>query len=207
MDISAQKYKIWVNTTWVVFLSQNEFKIDDISFPIYLLIKDPTIGKVIDSIKKVQYGEIKFPVIIVSKNNIKTWKSVLNSMKMVYAAGGLIQNMEGKYLFFFRRGSWDLPKGKLDTGENNKQAAIREVKEEVGLECKIISPLPHTYHTYIDKGRLVLKETAWYKMKSESKKVSLQYEEDIVKFKWVKKEQLKEMRKKIYPNILAMLTN
>ena len=104
-------------------------------------------------------------------------------MKIVYAAGGLVQNQNGKYLFFYRRGSWDLPKGKLDKGEISKKAAIREVKEEVGLHCKITSILPTTYHTYFDKGKLVLKETSWYKMKSANADVKLQYEEDIEKYK------------------------
>jgi hypothetical protein len=79
------------------------------------------------------------------------------------------------------------------------------VKEEVGLDCKIISGLPTTYHTYLDKGKLVLKETAWYKMQSENSKVTLQYEEDIEKYKWVSNGQFAALKKNIYPNLLAML--
>jgi len=50
----------------------------------------------------------------------------------------------------FRRGKWDLPKGKLDKGETLEQCAVREVREETGLKkIKLQSPLMTTYHTYM----------------------------------------------------------
>jgi 8-oxo-dGTP pyrophosphatase MutT (NUDIX family) len=205
MDISAQKYKIWVNSSWLVFLSNKEYKLEQIDLPVHLLVRAPAPAKIIEIIKKLQSGIVDFPILVISVSKVKAWKSLLKSMKIVYAAGGLIQNPNGKFLFFYRRGSWDLPKGKLDEGEKNKQAAKREVKEEVGLDCKIIASLPTTYHTYFDNGKLVLKETAWFKMKSSSSNVVLQYEEDIEKYRWIEKSQFRLIRKKIYPNLLAML--
>jgi len=47
--------------------------------------------------------------------------------KTVPAGGGLVLNDKEQILFIFRRGSWDLPKGKIDSGETKKEAAIREV--------------------------------------------------------------------------------
>ena len=35
---------------------------------------------------------------------------------------------------------WSFPKGKLDPGEKFKQAALREVLEETGFECKAHKP-------------------------------------------------------------------
>lgn len=205
MNLSTQKYKIWVNTSWLVFLSAREFKADRITAPVYVLIHYPPVAKIVQLIHKLQSGMIDFPVIVVCKNKAQAWTSLLRAMKIVFAAGGLVQNSTGKYLFFYRRGAWDLPKGKLDKGEKNKPAALREVREEVGLDCKIISLLPTTYHTYFDKGKLVLKETAWYKMKAVNDKVRLQYEEDIEKYRWILKSDFGRIRKKIYPNLLAML--
>ena len=52
------------------------------------------------------------------------------SFKSIHAAGGLVRNIKGQYLFIFRNGKWDLPKGKIEKGEGIKSAAIREVEEE-----------------------------------------------------------------------------
>ena len=49
------------------------------------------------------------------------------------AAGGVVIRNE-KILFIFRNGKWDLPKGKIDNGETAKEAAIREVAEECGID-------------------------------------------------------------------------
>ena len=35
----------------------------------------------------------------------------------LHAAGGLVKNKNNEYLLIFRRGKWDLPKGKLDKNE------------------------------------------------------------------------------------------
>mgnify|MGYP003148665844 FL=1 len=37
-------------------------------------------------------------------------------LEKVKAGGGLVINKEGKLLFIFRKGIWDLPKGKMDFG-------------------------------------------------------------------------------------------
>ena len=57
----------------------------------------------------------------------------MNNQQSIEAAGGIIISEKGELLMIFRRGKWDLPKGKIDQGETPPQAAIREVKEETGL--------------------------------------------------------------------------
>jgi 8-oxo-dGTP diphosphatase len=47
---------------------------------------------------------------------------------------------------------WALPKGKTEAGETDEQAALREVREETGLSCRLGPELPST--TYADgEGR------------------------------------------------------
>jgi 8-oxo-dGTP pyrophosphatase MutT (NUDIX family) len=47
---------------------------------------------------------------------------------------------------------WAFPKGKLEPGETDEQAAVREVREETGLSCRLGTELPST--TYVDgQGR------------------------------------------------------
>ncbi len=48
-----------------------------------------------------------------------------------------------------RQGVWTLPKGHLDDGEGEEQAAIREVLEETGVRCTIAERLDQvTYPVY-----------------------------------------------------------
>ncbi|NJK84729.1 MAG: NUDIX domain-containing protein [Bacteroidales bacterium] len=75
------------------------------------------------------------------------------------AAGGLIKNNKDEYLFIFRRGKWDLPKGKVDQGETIEEAAVREAQEECGIkDVNISAPMLSTYHTYEQEGKFILKK-------------------------------------------------
>ena len=105
--------------------------------------------------------------------------------RYVEAAGGLVFNPRGEALFIFRRGKWDLPKGKLEPGETPVQAAVREVREETGLQIlKPVKELPSTYHTYREKGQRVLKRTYWFIMDTPDTELIPQAEEDIEKAVW-----------------------
>jgi 8-oxo-dGTP pyrophosphatase MutT (NUDIX family) len=47
---------------------------------------------------------------------------------------------------------WSFPKGKLEEGETFEEAALREVHEETGMECRLVRFVGHT--EYVDrKGR------------------------------------------------------
>ena len=52
---------------------------------------------------------------------------------LIKAAGGAVTDDEGRILLIYRKGKWDLPKGKLEDNEPIELCADREVKEETGL--------------------------------------------------------------------------
>jgi len=117
-------------------------------------------------------------------------KDFWSLFKRVKAAGGVIVNEAAEILFIKRFGHWDLPKGKRDKGEKNKETALREVEEEVGLKCQIIRKLKPTYHTYrLADGRRVLKKTTWYEMKEVLGEVKIQEEEHITDYEWMKTQE------------------
>ena len=107
----------------------------------------------------------------------------------------------------FRRGKWDLPKGKLDKGETLEECAIREVKEETGLaSVELVSALTITHHTYHEGTRFILKESHWYIMKANGKQELIpQTEEDIHEIKWVKADELDKYKKDSFPSIRDVL--
>ncbi|SEG88824.1 8-oxo-dGTP diphosphatase [Actinacidiphila yanglinensis] len=45
-----------------------------------------------------------------------------------------------------RYDDWSLPKGKLKRGEEPAAAAVRETREETGVECVLGTPLPASYY-------------------------------------------------------------
>ena len=129
--------------------------------------------------------------------------------KTITAAGGLVFNSEKKLLMIFRRGHWDLPKGKLETGETIEQCALREVREETGLKDLQLGELVGiTHHDYFDNrtSKNVIKETHWYKMYvTDEQKPIPQTEEDIEKAEWCDAMQVAAHLKKSYKNIVEIV--
>ena len=123
------------------------------------------------------------------------------------AAGGIAYNEHNEILMIFRRGKWDLPKGKLDAGENIEECALREVSEETGLvHLTLEDKICDTYHIYEQKGQEYLKRTAWYKMAgSVHDKLLPQKEENIMEDRWVGQKELSPFVAKTYEAIRQVL--
>ena len=130
-------------------------------------------------------------------------KLFFKKFKLIQAAGGLVENEQKEVLMIFRKGKWDLPKGKLDRGESLEVCAVREVEEETGAKgVKLISPLLITYHTYHEGTKFILKESHWFKMKAKKNQhFTPQLEEDITEIKWVEEKSLQEILPKTFPLI------
>ena len=131
------------------------------------------------------------------------------SKPTIIAAGGLVTNAEGQLLMIFRRGKWDLPKGKLDEGESIEACAVREVEEETGVTNIILGQLlGKTHHEYFDKWQNadVIKETWWYSMQAKGIPALIpQTEEDIENIEWCSKEKVKVYLQNSYDNIISIV--
>ncbi len=128
------------------------------------------------------------------------------TFKVIVAAGGLVINQDKEVLAIFRKGQWDLPKGKVDKGETLEQAALREVEEETGIKAYMRHYLGDTYHIYKLKNKWIFKISKWYVMSGDKQPISVQTEEDIETGEWVNPEKLLSYRP-IYPNILNILNS
>ena len=130
--------------------------------------------------------------------------------KVITAAGGLVLNPNNEILMIFRRGHWDLPKGKLDEGETIAQCAVREVMEETGLiDIELDQFLLMTTHAYFDQyiQEDVIKETHWFVMHINQFQEGIpQVEEDIEKMHWVAIENITPYLEQTYPTIKEVIS-
>tara|TARA_B100001778_G_C18542627_1_gene609068 strand:- start:350 stop:772 length:423 start_codon:yes stop_codon:yes gene_type:complete len=106
-------------------------------------------------------------------------------------AGSLVVNNNNEILLIFRKGMWDLPKGKLEIEEPPSQGALRETSEETGLKLKklkVKSKLTTTSHLL--NGEDV--KTKWFLVKYKGFKYKLipQKKEGIKECKWVSEDLL-----------------
>ena len=126
---------------------------------------------------------------------------------VIKAGGGLVHEKEKQVLLIFRKGKWDLPKGKLDEGESMEECALREVKEETGIEKLLLQKsLNITYHTYHEFTKHILKETQWYLMEgSAAQKLQPQTGEDITECTWVRFTDLQPYLNNTHVAILDVL--
>lgn len=147
--------------------------------------------------------------LLLTKDPAATFKKIKNNLTVIKAAGGLVTNAKGEFLFIFRNKKWDLPKGKVDKGEKVKDAAVREVEEECGVKIeKRNERICKTYHVYEMNDELILKRTNWYRMTVKgSPKLIPQLEEGITEAVWVAPLEVKAKTKNTYPSIIDVLTS
>ena len=132
-----------------------------------------------------------------------TYRRICSEFKEVNAGGGLVSNRRGDYLLISRNGLWDLPKGHQDPGEPIEITALREVREETGInELEMRGLICITDHCYRRDGIWHLKHTWWYDMLyTDPTDLTPQTEEDISKAAWVAKSSLPPFLRNTYPSI------
>lgn len=146
-------------------------------------------------------------VFMVSPDIEEHWSEYAKKFQNIQAAGGLVFNHNRDLLFIFRRGCWDLPKGKLDPGETIEQAAIREVEEECGISgVQLRSKLLTMHHTYPHKGKMVLKETHWFEMSFEGIDFQPEAEEQITEVSWIAKSDFPKILANTYMSIAEIVS-
>jgi periplasmic divalent cation tolerance protein len=88
------------------------------------------------------------PAAASTEENIRTVKEA--------SAGGVIYRKNSDNLeiaLIHVRNRWGLPKGHIEEGERADEAALREVREETGLEGKLLRKLGDIRYSYRDKSK------------------------------------------------------
>jgi 8-oxo-dGTP pyrophosphatase MutT (NUDIX family) len=94
-------------------------------------------------------------------------------MRREFSAGGvLVRSIRGRAHVAVirpqgRPGIWALPKGRIDAGESAAEAAVREVREETGVEGRLVEKLGDTRYVYTAtwegaKGERIFKVVSFF---------------------------------------------
>jgi 8-oxo-dGTP pyrophosphatase MutT (NUDIX family) len=203
-----QIYKIYINEAEVILKPSAEVTLADIEKTGSVVVKYSGNKKhLLDYISILEKSIKSEKMIIHSDDFLKLKEDFKYHFTEIEAGGGLVKNEKNQYLFIFRRGSWDLPKGKIETNETKKDATLREVSEETGISnMTIIKKLIVTRHTYRSNvGKRIIKKSHWYLIETTKQPLKPQTSEDIEKAVWMTLPQFFSKKRQVYPNILEVV--
>ncbi|MEM6522788.1 MAG: NUDIX domain-containing protein [Bacteroidota bacterium] len=162
------------------------------------------VNKLLDVLDTtIPHGLISLTLSVDNYPEVK--KFLKKKFKVIEAAGGLVKKRD-KFLMIYRMKKWDLPKGKLDPGENNRAAAQREVEEECNIQIKVKKKLCTTWHTYTMKKNRILKKTVWYTMSLvDARDMKPQVEEDIEELRFMTPKEVFHALQHSYKSIAFVL--
>ena len=179
-------YKIYINESALILASK--MLVNEAVFPVQDLVvtfpsKKKFLLNYIDSLEKSTDPKV---YVFTGEDADAMLQTLSDCFELMEAAGGLVFNEGGELLSIFRRGFWDLPKGKIDPGEDAETAAAREITEETGVgDLRLVRKIGETRHVYrMGKGRRILKRSIWYHFETQKQELIPQTEEDIEKAVW-----------------------
>ena len=192
-------YKVFINTKWIILTtSLPKFK-----HALVLPLAATSFQTILQVLKETKAKKIY----LIGDDPATLLGTFKSKLPVVQAGGGLVRNQSGKMLFIFRKGKWDLPKGKIDKGETLEKGAKREVKEETGVKKLQLNGLAGvTYHIFKRNNKYQLKETHWFHMTTTyTGKLKPELQEDITKAKWKGLKKTAKALENSYGNIKYLL--
>ncbi|MCL8538731.1 NUDIX domain-containing protein [Chryseobacterium gallinarum] len=184
-------YKVFVNEKKLLLSKHPEDLEKKLRYESYM-----TLEIALDLLENTSVKELN----VFGENIDEIWQEFQKMFRIIEAAGGVVNNPEGKILFIRRLGKWDLPKGKMEKGESREESAVREIEEETGLkDVELVQFINTTYHIYIERnGEKILKCTHWFEMNFNGEDTSKpQIEEGITEVAW---KTIPQIESEVFPS-------
>lgn len=83
---------------------------------------------------------------------------------------------------------WSLPKGTPEAGETREETALREVREESGLEVRILSYFDAISYSFVRTGERIEKTVYYYIMEAIGGSFD-QYDKEFDELRWVRMDE------------------
>ena len=167
-------------------------------------------GKFVNGVLGAVYKEIGEPgkEQVSKKKNGDKGPVDISKLPVEKKGGALVYAKKGdKVLFALVHdvfGYWTLSKGSIEVGEEEEEATIREIKEEIGLDIEIEEKLGENEYvaTHPEKGKS-LKKVVYFLGKSEYKELMLEKSGGLDGARWFELSELPELR--IYNDIIPLI--
>ena len=199
--------KINFNDKTIFLVQQNDVYIESIeAIKNVTFIPTKTEDDILNAMKSLKDSSSKH--ICITHEDVEFLMEYLFSpYHFIEAAGGLVVNKDKEMLFIFRRGKWDLPKGKMEAGETPEICAAREIEEETGVnQLELHHKIIETYHIYEERGQQILKKTYWFYFTTNFEGTPKpQIEEDISSISWIGKKNLELPLSNTYDSIIDVI--
>lgn len=120
-------------------------------------------------------------------------------MRFEFSAGGIVYKKEDDKIFVLLcqhslHHSWVFPKGLIGDQKKNEgkeETALREVKEETGIDGRILKPLPPITYWYIWEGDKIKKTVYYYLMEFVGGDIT-QHDTEMENVEWLPIEEVEK---------------
>ena len=114
----------------------------------------------------------------------------------------VVPRADGEFVF------WALPGGEIEAGETEAEAAVREVKEELGLELQVVGPIYRDSNQFLHQGEMQDNVDFLFRAECEAEEPRLigftADEREIMKeIRWWSVAEIEASRERIFPENLA----
>lgn len=170
-----------------------------------------TSGKFVNGVLGAVYKEMGEPgKDDQTQSKVYKFKTIPYEKMPIDRLGGAVvyAKHDGEWMLAFVHdvfGHWTLSKGKLEEGEDDKEATKRELKEEIGLDIVVEEELSRNEYiaTHPERGK-VRKQVTYFLAKSKYQPLVLEEKGGLDKAEWFKLPDIVNLN--FYNDILPIVT-